>query len=323
MIRSSNPNQPLGSQIEAIPNRKMEKKAELVEGLTTQLASLRHAESLTRALAGVHYENFLVASVLLPRRLRQPFFNIYAYCRIADDTADESPSPELASERLKIFRQYLDAAIDGAPTSNLFLALGKTIQEFRLPPEPFHHLLDAFEQDQIKTRYQDFDELLHYCKRSANPVGRIVLKLADCSNEETQALSDDICTGLQLANHWQDVGRDFAIGRIYLPQDRWEEYGVDETMFGNPGEMATSTPQPLRRLIAAQCDLAQQYLDQGLALADRVPKWLAADIKLFAHGGLQTLAAIRRIDHDVLAVRPTVGKAAQFKLMAKAVLRLL
>ncbi|KAA1260331.1 All-trans-phytoene synthase [Rubripirellula obstinata] len=302
----------------------MKKKAELVEGLTTQLASVRHAESLTRALAGMHYENFLVASVLLPRRLRQPFFNVYAYCRIADDLADESSSPSVATERLQTLRQHFDAAIAGSPTSNLFLALTKTMQEFDLPPDPFHHLLDAFEQDQIKTRYQDFDELLHYCQRSANPVGRIVLKLADCCNEETESLSDDICTGLQLANHWQDVGRDFAIGRIYLPMDRWDEFGVDESMFGTPGEAAQlSTPMPLRRMIEAQCDLAQQYLDRGLSLADRVPKWIAADIKLFAHGGLQTLAAIRKVDYDVLAVRPKVSKTVQIKLIAKAMLRLL
>ena len=301
----------------------MEKKTELILGLTGELASVRHAQSLTRALAGMHYENFLVATVLLPRRLRQPFFNVYAFCRIADDLADESPSPEIATERLQTFRQHLDATIDGSPTTNLFLALGKTIREFKLPSQPFHHLLDAFEQDQTKTRYQNFDELLHYCQRSANPVGRIVLKLADCLNEETQPLSDDICTGLQLANHWQDVGRDFAIGRIYLPQDRWEEFGVDESMFGIPSKAPGSTPEPLRQLIAAQCDLAQQYLDRGLGLAELVPKWLAADIKLFAHGGLQTLAAIRKIKYDVLAVRPTVTKTAQLKLMAKAVLRLI
>jgi squalene synthase HpnC len=301
----------------------MDKKAELVESLTEQLASLRHAESLTAALAGIHYENFLVASMLLPRRLRQPFFNFYAFCRIADDLADESPSPAIATQRLAAFRQQLDCATQGSPISNLFLALGKTIQEFQLPTEPFHNLLDAFEQDQTKVRYQDFDELLHYCQRSANPVGRIVLEMADCSNAETQALSDDICTGLQLANHWQDVARDFAIGRIYLPTDRWAEFGVDEAMFGSPGQPSRSTPDPLRRLISAQCDVAQQYLDRGLGLAEIVPGWLATDIKLFAHGGLQTLIAIRGIDYDVFAVRPTVRRTTQVKLTIKALLRLL
>jgi squalene synthase HpnC len=301
----------------------MNKKAELVDGLTTQLVSVRHAESLTRALAGVNYENFLVASFLLPRRLRQPFFNIYAYCRIADDLADESPSPEVAITRLQEFRQHFDAAIAGSPTSNLFLALTKTMGEFGLPNAPFYHLLDAFEQDQTKTRYQSFDELLGYCRRSANPVGQIVLKLADCYNEETESLSDDICTGLQLANHWQDVGRDFAIGRIYLPMDCWDQFGVDESMFGKPGEAVSSTPEPLRQMIKSQCELAQQYLDRGLSLGDRVPRWMAADIKLFAHGGLQTLAAIKEIRYDVLAVRPTVSKLVQLKLMAKATLRLL
>lgn len=295
------------------------KKVELVQALTTELSSTRDAESLTRSLAGMHYENFLVASVLLPRRLRQPFFNVYCYCRIADDLADESPTPAIATERLTEFRRHLNAALAGAPTSNLFLALVKTIQQFQLSPEPFHHLLDAFEQDQTKTRYQDMDELLHYCQRSANPVGRIVLRLADCLDEETAALSDQVCTGLQLANHWQDVGRDYAIGRIYLPMDRWAEFGVDESSFSLPPQTGAATPDALRHLMAQQCDLAQGYLDRGLLLAQKVPRWLSSDVRLFAHGGLQTLAAIRRIDYDVLSRRPKVSKWAQATLVVKSV----
>jgi squalene synthase HpnC len=268
----------------------------------------------------MHYENFLVASVLLPRRLRQPFFNAYSYCRIADDLADESPTPAIATERLTEFRRHLNAALAGAPTSNLFLALSKTIQQFDLSPEPFHDLLDAFEQDQIKTRYQDMDELLHYCQRSANPVGRMVLQLADCLDEETSALSDQICTGLQLANHWQDVGRDFAIGRIYLPMDHWEEFDVDESSFCVPSNADASTPAALRKLVAQQCDLAQQYLDRGLLLSQKVPRWLSSDVQLFAHGGLETLAAIRQIDYDVLLRRPKVSKWTQATLIVKSLL---
>ena len=240
------------------------------------------------------------------------------FCRIADDLADESPSPDVATERLKQFRQHLEATIDGAPTSNLFLALGKTIKEFTLPKAAFFDLLDAFEQDQTKTRYENFDQLLDYCSRSANPVGRIVLKLADCSNPETEKLSDEICTGLQLANHWQDIARDRRIDRIYMPVDQWGEFGVEESMFDQ-----AVTPVPLRQLIRSECDRAEGFFRRGLPLADLVPRSIAADIKLFVYGGLETLAAIRSIDFDVLAVRPRVSKRIQLKLVSQAILGLL
>ncbi|MDA8744549.1 squalene synthase HpnC [Rubripirellula amarantea] len=291
-------------------------KPELVRQLTQELATLRQAQTLTKQLAKGNYENFLVGSVLLPKRLRQPFFDVYAFCRIADDLADESESSTAASESLIRFREQLHAAFAHSPTSNVFLALDATIRRFKLPQQPFDDLLDAFEQDQHKVRYANFAELNEYCLRSAAPVGRIVLKLAECSKPKTRKLSDHICVALQLANFWQDVARDYAMGRIYLPQDHWDSYGVCEAMF-----CKSSTEEPLRRLIASECDRAQALFEMGLPLADHVPKWLASDIKLFAHGGIQTLAAIRRIDYDVLARRPTVGKWTQLGLLSKAFLR--
>ena len=158
--------------------------------------ALKIAEYESRRLARSHYENFLVASVLLPRRLRQPFYNVYAFCRTADDLADESASPEEAIARLADFQGQLDESFEGNPPQNLFLALMHTVEQFDLSKQPFDDLLDAFRQDQFKYRYQDFSELLEYCRRSANPVGRIVLQLGCCLEEQTAQLSDQICTGL-------------------------------------------------------------------------------------------------------------------------------
>lgn len=276
------------------------------------------AEQETRRLAKSHYENFLVASVLLPRRLRQPFYNVYAFCRQADDLADESPTPEIALAGLDAFQRELDETFAGRPGSNLFLALADTIEAFGLSQQPFDDLLDAFRQDQRVTRYQSFDQLLDYCRRSANPVGRIVLSLGGACREETAALSDQICTGLQLANFWQDVARDYAMGRIYLPLDEMDRFGVSEAMLAGQ-----STPPELKRLLADQCRQAEEFFQRGLPLAEIVPRWLAHDVKLFAHGGLATLASIGRIDYDVLRQRPTVSRWRQATLVVRAMLGLL
>src|SRR5690606_25842748 len=208
--------------------------------------SLAQAEAHCRRLARSHYENFLVASVLLPRAMRQPFYNVYAFCRHADDLADESGSPQLALDRLHDWQVQLQRCFSGRAEHPIFVALSDTRSRFQLSIEPFDQLLDAFRQDQTKTRYATFAERLDYCRRSANPVGRIVLRLAAADSPENMELSDRICTGLQLANHWQDIRRDFLAGRIYLPQDAMDAHGVTEPMLGE-----TRACEPLRRLIAA------------------------------------------------------------------------
>ena len=279
---------------------------------------LKIAEKESRRLARSHYENFLVASLLLPWRLRQPFYNVYAFCRTADDLADESASTEEALERLDVFQRQLDETFDGNPRTNLFIALMNTARQFELPQQPFDDLLDAFRQDQRKTRYQDFPELLEYCRRSANPVGQIVLRLGSCCEEQTSQLSDQICTGLQLANFWQDVARDHSRGRIYLPQDAMRRHHVSEAMLAE-----SRTPGPLRELIQSECDRAEGFFQRGLPLAEQVPRWLSGDIRLFAHGGLATLEAIRRIEYDVLGQRPIVSKPRQAWMVAKAAVGLL
>ncbi len=279
---------------------------------------LRTCQRENRKLATTHYENFVVASVLLPRRLRQPFYDVYAFCRTADDLADESASPQQALERLADFQHQLHQTFAGRPPKNLFLALAHTIEQFDLPQQPFDDLLDAFRQDQTQTRYESFDDLLGYCRRSANPVGQILLRLAGSHNDETIALSDQICTGLQLVNFWQDVHRDYQIGRVYLPKQAMDRFGV-----GTDHLQSETADQPLRNLIGEQCQIAEGYLRGGLPLAKIVPQWFAADVKLFVHGGLATIQAIRRHDHDVLGHRPKVGKIQQAWLVARAALRVL
>ena len=275
--------------------------------------NLGQARKFTRKLATSHYENFLVASILLPGKLRQPFYDVYAFCRTADDLADESPNPEEALRKIESFQQQLDATFAGCPEQPLFVALDATIRQFQIPKQPFDDLLAAFRQDQCRNRYGSIAELLEYCQRSANPVGHIVLHLGDSYTAENRVLSDHICTGLQLVNFWQDVARDFAMDRIYVPQALMREFGVVEEMFGQG-----TTAEPLRRLLAHECERAEKMFQTGLPLAKSVKPWLANDVKLFAHGGLQTLRAIRKIDFDVLRCRPTVGKLQQFGLVLRA-----
>ncbi|MCH1440720.1 MAG: squalene synthase HpnC [Rubripirellula sp.] len=275
--------------------------------------TLRQSRAFTRKLATSHYENFLVASILLPRTLRQPFYDVYAFCRTADDLADESPNSEEALRGLERFQHQLDATFKGSPQEPLFIALEATIRHYQIPKQPFDDLLAAFRQDQHRNRYESIEELIAYCQRSANPVGRIVLHLGDSYTAENCVLSDHICTGLQLVNFWQDVARDFAMDRIYLPQTLMREFGVGEEMFKK-----STTAEPLRRLLAHECDRAEEMFRTGLPLAKKVKPWLANDVKLFAHGGLQTLRAIRKIEFDVLGSRPTVGKLQQFGLVLRA-----
>ncbi|TWU41428.1 All-trans-phytoene synthase [Novipirellula aureliae] len=278
----------------------------------TVSGDLANSEKLCRKIANSHYENFLVSRLLLPRRYRQPFVNVYAFCRTADDLADESDSPESALKQLAQFQTSLDATFAGHPPGGLFPALHQTVEDFHLDQQPFNDLLCAFRQDQLETRFRDFEELLCYCQRSANPVGRIVLRLADAASDENVAFSDKICTGLQLVNFWQDVARDFAIGRVYLPNDQMERFGVDDAMLRLP-----TTVAPLRQLLVSECNRAEQYFLDGQTIISRVPKWLGRNLSLFIGGGLATISAIRKIDFDVLKQRPTVSKRTQIRLVLK------
>lgn len=258
--------------------------------------------------------------------MRQPFYHLYAFCRIADDLADESATPQAALAGIAEFREQVRRVFEGGELKGIFIALAQTVDQFDLPRKPFDDLLDAFVDDQSVHRYQDEAQLLDYCRRSANPVGRLVLALAaadsaDSNDETNHRLSDEICTGLQLANFWQDVARDYQIGRIYLPRSVMFRHGFDESEFRSVLDQRRSTPMPVRTAIAEQCAIARTKFESGRALIGRVPSWLAADVELFIRGGLATLDAIERIDHDVLRERVRVGKLRQAWLVGSVFLR--
>ncbi len=275
--------------------------------------SLDEARAYCRRLARTHYENFSVASLLLPRGLRQHFYNLYAYCRWSDDLADETAGPEQSLELLDWWEGLLRACYQGEVRHPVFVALAETIRQFAIPIDPLADLLVAFRQDQRVTRYRTFAELLEYCRYSANPVGRLVLYLGRACDERSVALSDSICTGLQLANFWQDVARDWDRGRIYLPQEALRAAGYDEALFArrefNPA---------FREVLAAEVARAEGYLRAGHELIERVPAALRVDVALFQAGGLAILAAIRRIDYNVWACRPIVSKATQLRLLLRS-----
>ena len=269
------------------------------------------AEAYCRQLACRHYENFSVTSWLLPKHLRQHFCNVYAYCRWADDLADEVAGDFESLELLRWWREQLAACYSGRSRHPVFVALAGTIAEFSIPLAPFATLLDAFERDQRQTRYATFDELLDYCRCSANPVGHLVLYLGRCHDEEAARLSDSICTGLQLANFLQDVAEDHGRGRIYLPQTTWHQFGYDERCFEQ-----RLCDQRWRAMLEHECRRATALLDGGRPLLERVSRELRFQVELFIRGGLAILAEIERADYDVWSRRPAVSKLTKARLVA-------
>jgi squalene synthase HpnC len=264
--------------------------------------SPRRARAYCHRLARRHYENFTVASRILPGRLRQHFYNIYAYCRWADDLADETGDPHQALALLGWWERHLRDCYEGRATHPVFIALADTIKRFEIPSAPFVDLLVAFRQDQRIRKYDTMDQLLEYCRYSANPVGRLVLYLGRCHDDQRALLSDSISTGLQLVNFWQDVARDFDKGRIYLPQVDCHRFGYDMTHFKN-----RECNEAFRRLMAYEVEGARGWLRRGLPLIPMMPPDLQFDVTLFIHGGLVIADEIARQDFDVWNKRPTIS----------------
>lgn len=280
-----------------------------------QPPSLAEAQAYCRHLARSHYENFSVATRFLPERLHQHFFNVYAYCRISDDLGDEVGNPEDALRLLDEWEQDLRACYDGAPRHPVFVALRETVRACDIPQQPFADLLTAFRQDQSVARYPTFEDVLGYCRYSANPVGRLVLYVCGYRDEERQLLSDPTCTALQLANFWQDVTVDYGKGRVYLPLEDLRRFGVLEEDIA--ARRATPAFLDLMRFEVAR---ARHWFAQGLPLAGKVDRELALDIELFTRGGQEILNAIERQGYDVLRRRPALSKPRKLWLVARAFL---
>lgn len=251
-----------------------------------------------------HYENFPVASLLLPAGLRAPVEAIYAFARNADDFADEGTlTPE---QRLRALGRYcgeLDAIERGETSADpVFVRLGAVISRHRLPLQPFRDLLDAFTQDVTQTRYADFGQLSDYCRRSANPVGRLLLRLFNHDTPANLAHSDAICTALQLINHWQDVAIDWKRnGRLYLPQDELARFGVSEAQIA-----AARCNEPWRALMRFQVERARQLMLEGAPLGRALPGRIGLEIRAIIAGGLRILEKIEAVDYDVFRRRPAL-----------------
>jgi squalene synthase HpnC len=275
--------------------------------------SLKEALAYCQHLAETHYENFHVATWFLPKPLRPHFHAIYAYCRIADDLGDEVGDHDAALALLDVWQRELDACYEGEARHPVFVALAKTIRECSIPKEPFADLLYAFRQDQSVARYETMDDVLAYCRYSANPVGRLVLYVCNEVSYENFHYSDATCSALQLANFWQDVRVDFAKDRVYLPQSSMRRFGVsDETIARG---VAT---EEFREMLCHEVDFARSLFEEGLPLIASVRRDLAIDLDLFTRGGLEILRAIERSNYDVLSRRPVITKRTKMSLALRA-----
>lgn len=274
------------------------------------------ASRYCRKLALQHYENFPVVTWALPKKLRPHFYHIYAFCRWSDDLGDEIEGSERSLELLDWWENELESCYRGESDHPVMIALSRTVQEFKIPVEPFTDLISAFRQDQKVTRYDTFEELLDYCRRSANPVGRLILYLCGEFNEENAELSDSICTGLQLANFWQDVSRDFKMGRVYLPKEDLEKFHCTEEHL-----ISHSTSPELKNLLQYEVEVAKDFFERGKPLISRLKGRIQIDIDLFLLGGMKILEKIEGIDFRVIEKRPEITKTEFFGLGIKALFR--
>ena len=282
----------------------------------SRVCSPAEAAAYTRWLAAHHYENFHVVSLLLPRRLHQDFFNVYAFCRWADDLGDEIGDRAESERLLEWWWRQLHDMYRGEARHPVFVALKSTAAKHGLPIEPFQDLIRAFMQDQRVTRYSTYQELFAYCRWSANPVGRLVLYLCGYSDDQRRKLSDATCTALQLTNFWQDVSVDLDKGRLYLPLEVLERHGCSVE------EVLSRRATPCFRLALEELvDVARKLFLEGLPLARTVDRRLAVDIELFSRGGMRILDKIQRQDYDVFSRRPAISRTDRVWLLVSSLAR--
>jgi squalene synthase HpnC len=281
--------------------------------IPVEAPTLAQSQEYCRRLARTHYENFSVASWFLPQRLRQDFFNVYAYCRISDDLGDEVGDPNASLRLLDQWEAELDACYAGSPRHPVFVALVETVRKCEIPKQTFVDLLTAFRQDQRVSRYPTFEDVVGYCRYSANPVGHLVLYVCGYHDAERQALSDFTCTALQLANFWQDVSLDYANGRLYLPLEDLRRFGVTEDDIG-----AQRNTSEFCDMMRFEVERARVCFARGLPLIEKVDRELAIDIELFSRGGQEILNAIEAQGYNVLGRRPAISKSRKLGLVARA-----
>jgi len=272
------------------------------------------SETYTRWLATHHYENFHVVSFLLPKRLHQDFYNVYSYCRWADDLGDEIGDTRESLRLLEWWSHELDAMYAGEARHPVFVALRASVRKYNIPKKPFADLIKAFVQDQTVTRYETWTDVFNYCLYSANPVGRLVLYLCGYGDAERQNFSDATCTGLQLANFWQDVTVDQEKDRVYLPLDLLSRnnYSVEDLF-------AHRYDERFRAIMSEAVDIARGFFERGLPLARMVNRRLSIDLELFSRGGMKILEIIERRNYDVLSARPKISKLERVRLLVSAV----
>jgi len=291
-----------------------------VAQMATDSTTYPETEALayTRWLATHHYENFQIVSFLLPKRLHQDFYNVYSFCRWADDLGDEIGDRGQSLKLLAWWRGELRAMYEGNASHPVFVALRSTVSKFEIPMAPFDRLIQAFEQDQHVKQYENWEDVFGYCANSANPVGHLVLYLCGYRDGERQRLSDHTCTALQLANFWQDVTVDMAKDRVYLPLAllRKHDYRVDELFACRYNERFESV---MREAV----DVAQNLFENGLPLIGTVDRRLALDLELFSRGGMRVLRKIRERNYNVLTARPTISKWERVAILLRCLPRLI
>ena len=282
--------------------------------------SVAEAFAYCERMARSHYENFPVGSILVPKRLRRHVCSIYAFARVADDLADEGyETGEWTEARrlaeLDAWERRLEDALAGRADHPVFLALAETMRELALPPALFRDLLSAFRQDVVRRRYESFEQVLDYCVRSANPVGRLILLLFGHRDEERQRLSDAICTGLQLANFWQDVEVDIRKDRVYLPLDEMRRFGVavDDLR-------ARRFTPAYASLLRFQVERTRSFFEAGRALPARVRGRLAVELRLTWLGGMRILERIEEMGYNTLDARPRITSTDKIRILLKSLL---
>ncbi|SRR5690554_3169117 len=268
------------------------------------------------AFASSHYENFPVVSFLLPRKLKKDVAVIYWFARTADDIADEGNAGiEERLQKLNHFEQRLTELLNGFPANALEYALAETIHNNKLTSDLFYDLLSAFKQDAAKTNFETFNDILFYCKHSANPVGRLILELFKIRDEEAFFYSDKICTALQLTNFYQDAQLDFQRGRVYFPLEEIKQFDVDQNLV-----VLNENYSNLMKMVEHNVNRAQSFFDEGKNILHFLKGRLKFEIKWTIYGGEAILEKIRKNNYNIFAARPVLSKRSMISLLFKSLL---